>query len=264
MSSNRVRRKLAAMLAAAIGCGIGTGAVGQTVTVTIENLAPSNGGLLTPFWVGFHDGTFDIYDSAAPASSELERLAEDGNAGPLSAAFVAGGGGATDATVAPGGPFAPGDSTSMNFVLDGSQPESRYFSYAAMVIPSNDAFIANGDPQAHMIFDGAGNFLGADFIVLGTEVLDAGTEVNDEVPANTAAFGQSVPDTGVTENGVVGLHAGLMAAGSGGILDDAPFANADFTADGYQVARITITPEPGAAALLGTGALILLRKRQRS
>ena len=33
----------------------------------------------------------------------------------------------------------------MNFNLDGSQPSSRYFSYASMVIPRNDAFIGNGD-----------------------------------------------------------------------------------------------------------------------
>ena len=30
------------------------------VKVTIENLAPVNGVYLTPLWVGFHDGSFDI------------------------------------------------------------------------------------------------------------------------------------------------------------------------------------------------------------
>jgi len=56
------------------------------VTVTIENLAPTNGTFQTPHWVGFHDGLFDIYNSGAPANSlpepggvALERLAEDGN-----------------------------------------------------------------------------------------------------------------------------------------------------------------------------------------
>jgi hypothetical protein len=33
-----------------------------TVTVTIEDLAPTNGTNQTPQWVGFHDGTFDLYD----------------------------------------------------------------------------------------------------------------------------------------------------------------------------------------------------------
>ena len=41
-----------------------TAASGQTsVTVKIENLAPANGGYLTPVWVGFHDGGFDVYDN---------------------------------------------------------------------------------------------------------------------------------------------------------------------------------------------------------
>ena len=49
-----------------------TAASGQTsVTVTIENLAPANGGFLTPVWVGFHDGGFDLYDRGAAISPEL-------------------------------------------------------------------------------------------------------------------------------------------------------------------------------------------------
>lgn len=32
------------------------------VIVNIENLAPQQGTFLTPVWVGFHNGNFDIYD----------------------------------------------------------------------------------------------------------------------------------------------------------------------------------------------------------
>ena len=59
----------------------------REVQVTIENLAPADGNFLTPAWVGFHDGTFDVYDLGAPASAALERLAEDGNTEPLSDGF---------------------------------------------------------------------------------------------------------------------------------------------------------------------------------
>ena len=52
------------------------------IKVTIENLAPAGGNFLTPVWVGFQDGSFDLYDLSSPAGSDLERLAEDGNAGP--------------------------------------------------------------------------------------------------------------------------------------------------------------------------------------
>lgn len=212
------------------------------VTVTIENLAPANGNFLTPTWVGFHDGTFDLYDLGAPASAGLERIAEDGNTGPLSGEFFASGAGVNDATIpGPAGPIAPGEAATMTFDLDPANASNSYFSYASMIIPSNDAFIANGAPDAHAVFDAQGNFAGGSFFVLGTQVRDAGTEINDEVPANTAFFGQAAPDTGVVEGGTVQVHPGFQAAGSGGILDDPRFAGADFTQPGYQVARITLS-----------------------
>ena len=122
-----------------------------------------------------------------------------------------------------------------------SLASSRYLNYASMVLPSNDAFIANGNPQAHEIFDGNGNFLGADFVVTGEEVLDAGTEVNDEAETSTAFFGQAEPNTGETEAGVVQTHPGFNPEGR--ILSSTEFANADFTTDSYNVARITVTTE---------------------
>jgi len=33
-----------------------------SVVVTIENSAPSRGSFQTPFWIGFHDGQFDLYN----------------------------------------------------------------------------------------------------------------------------------------------------------------------------------------------------------
>ncbi len=94
-----------------------------------------------------------------------------------------------------------------------------------MIIPSNDAFVANGNPLAFPIFDSAGGFLGADFTVLGSQVLDAGTEVNDELPMNTAFFGQKAPDVGVPQGGVVSLHPGFLPPSAGRILADPRFAN---------------------------------------
>lgn len=213
------------------------------VTVVIENLAPANGTWLTPFWVGFHDGTFDTFDTGAPAGPELERLAEDGNPDPFSGLFQGAGAGTAQAVVAAdtGQPqIAPGETATHTFVLDSTDPANRFLSWAAMVIPSNDAFIGNDDPQARRIFDNSGNFVGAYVTITGADVLDAGTEVNDELPASTAFFGQTTPDTGTDENGVVHVHPGYLPPGSGGILDDPMFSSADFTAPGYQVARITV------------------------
>jgi predicted outer membrane repeat protein len=213
------------------------------VRVIIENRAPENGTYLTPFWVGFHSGGFDSHDLGFQAVEALERLAEDGDTAPFMEEFAAMMGTSQQATIASDEgipPLAPGETATMSFVLDGDDPANRFFSYAAMVIPSNDAFVANGDPGAHQIFDMSGNFMGAAFTIYGDEVKDAGTEVNDEVPEHTAFFGQTVPDSGVDEFGVVHMHPGFLPPGSGGILDDPMFANADFTSPGYEIAQVTI------------------------
>ncbi len=263
-----------------------------SVTVKIENLAPQGGTFLTPLWVAFHDGNFDSFSAGSPISAGLERLVEDGSTNlsdsprpSISELFRAGAsataGGIDDAlpnNVGVGRPgfavLAPGASFTKTFTLDSMDPAQRYFSYASMVIPSNDFFIANDDPKSHALFDSAGKFLGADFTVRGNQVLDAGSEVNDEIPMNTAFLGQMGEDIGVAENGVVTFPTGFKPKGSGGILDTAMFANADFTASGYQVARITVTsgatavPLPpaawtGLAMLAGLGMVQATRIRRR-
>ncbi len=133
-----------------------------------------------------------------------------------------------------------GATSETTIVLDDSNSTNRFFSYASMVFPSNDAFIGNEDPEEIPIFDAEGNFIGADFIILGNQVWDAGTEVNDEdpttVPIAFDTFFQSVD-----ENGTIQLHPGLLPPGSGGIVDSTDSVNADFSAPGYQIARITIS-----------------------
>ncbi|MEM9093171.1 MAG: hypothetical protein AAGC93_31145, partial [Cyanobacteria bacterium P01_F01_bin.53] len=98
-----------------------------------------------------------------------------------------------------------------------------------------------------------GNFVGADFIVAGGEVLDAGTEVNDELVETTAFFSQAAPNTGEDENAGVELHPGFIEGGrilsEDGTTEGAPaaFTGADFTAEGYQVVRFRVeevTAEP--------------------
>lgn len=151
----------------------------------------------------------------------------------------------------------------MLFDLDPFTATSRYLSYASMVIPSNDAFIANGNPAAIPVFNAMGQFVGGSFLVLGSMIWDAGTEVNDEVPMNTAFLGQMTPNTGVPQNGVVMLHPGFIAGGN--ILSTPMFANADFTAPGYTAAEITVQliPEPATAGLLAVPLLLLALRQYR-
>ncbi|KFI23933.1 spondin domain-containing protein [Nitrosococcus oceani] len=235
--------------------GFAPSAQAVEVTVTIENISPSSGLFLTPVWVGFHDGNFDIYDLNTPASSALEQLAEDGNNAPLSAEFTASVPNGLDATIADPsgipGPLDPGSRVSETFDL--SADNHRFFSYATMVIPSNDAFIANANPQAHELFDAGGSFTGPiSFTVLGTQVRDAGTEANTETDA--AFFDQTTPDSGTSSTDPVLVHPGFNGSSGnpgavpvnilGGTSNDGVFFDslaADFTQPSYTLARITIT-----------------------
>lgn len=239
-----------------------TASAATMVKVTIENLAPAQGTHLTPLWVGFHNGSFDIYDLGVVASMALERLAEDGNASALGMDLMMSGNGAAAGTFPAAPPIAPGERYSRVFTLDPMSPLSRYFSYASMIIPSNDLFIANGNPMAHQVFDATGDFMAVGFTIMGNTVRDAGTEVNDEIPANTAFLGQAMPNTGTPENGVVTTASGFMPGGN--VLS--AFPNADFTSPGYQIARITVEeiPEPGTWMLMLTGlSLAVLGERRR-
>lgn len=241
--------------------------VGQ-YQVQIRNLAPANGTALTPVWVGFHNGMFNSYTAGAAAPLRLERLAEDGDTSVITADFSASGFGAQQATIRsdrPGMPpvLLPGETATQVLTLDASNPLNRYFSFLTMVIPSNDAFVGNGPGTSFQLFDAAGVFTPFARIVTGAMVRDAGTEVNDEIPAHTAFFGQMMDDTGVTENGVVGFHPGFIPGGP--ILSSPQFASADFRAPGYNVLEITVTqvPAPSAAALLGAGGRVAVRRRRR-
>lgn len=245
------------------------------VKVTIENLAPAKGNYFTPAWVGFHDGSFDIYDAGGFASPAVQRLAEDGNAAPLDNVFqVSTTNGVSGVISSPNIRFAPGDvATSGIFDLD--PVDNQYFSYMSMIIPSNDAFIGNDNPAAYQIFSNNGTFQGLDLFILGnSSVMDAGSEVNDEIPANTAFLGQTVPNTGVTEKMPIQLHAGFNPKGSGGILDDPMFDNADFTRTGYPLAQIRVeyaggmdpspVPIPGAVWLFGSALFCLAGLKRKS
>jgi len=147
--------------------------------------------------------------------------------------------------------FDPGDAASAQYTLDSEM--NRYASFMSMIIPSNDAFIGNHNPQGIELFDVAGNFKGKKIItILGSMIWDVGTELNNEMDA--PLINQTAPNTGVTTVCPVLPHPGYLGSygnpggdpiilggtGPADIVFD-PVA-ADFTLPYTVVARIIIEP----------------------
>ena len=239
-----------AVCAVAHLCG-STPAYGVNVRVTVENLVPADSFFFTPVWIGFHDGVFDVYTSGQSAAGfpGLEEIAEEGNTGPLSTDFNTNFNGVDATITSPGGfvpapVFDPGETSQFQLNVANSATH-RFFSYASMVIPSNDAFFANGGPQDHMIFDAAGVFQGPTVIeIFGRDVLDAGTEVNDE---NGGAAFSANGGTSADQGGLIASHSGL--SNFVGTQTAAGTTISTDLADDTLIARITIVPEPTALTL---------------
>ncbi len=248
---------------------------GEAITVTVTNTQGEGGTFFTPLWFGFHDGaSFDLFDAGSAASLGLERLAEDGSVEGIAAEFNAQvGDNGVDATLIGGagapGPIDPGETASFTLNVNPEDVGQGFFTWATMLIPSNDAFLAvPDDALADPIFDEDGNFLGPITIErFGSDVLDAGTEVNTEEGA--AFLNQTARDQGTAENGVVGLHPGFN--GSEGNPDGGPVnilggitaagttidqIEGDFTRDGgsNQLLEIVIDRVAGSDDLLVGGA----------
>ncbi|MEM7614368.1 MAG: spondin domain-containing protein, partial [Pseudomonadota bacterium] len=218
------------------------------IRITVSNTSDLGGTFLTPFWFGFHDSSFDVFTSGLAASDGLEMIAEDGDASGLGAELAAtDGDGQGGVVTGERGPIATREQTSTIVDVDGVS--NGFLSLAAMLLPSNDAFVATRD--ALQLFDGAGNFLGAQNMQFeGDDVYDAGTEVNTELDA--AFLNQMGPNTGVDENGVITLHPGfngsagnpvgegdqLILGGTNAFGFEIDEVAADFTLDGAQIANV--------------------------
>ena len=165
----------------------------------------------TPVWFGLHDGSFDLFDVGSSASNALEAIAEIGDTNPLIADFEAAPGTPGDinglvvggATGIP--PISPGETGTGSFTPI-NPANYQFFSFASMVIPSNDTFIGNADAMEYQIFDDNGSFLGTNgvFEIQVTNIYDAGTEINDGSVNGGAAFVAGANElAGASENGVV-------------------------------------------------------------
>ena len=142
-----------------------TGALAQESAryeITITNITP--GQTFTPQLVVTHPGRTRLFTLGEPASQPREFLAEAGSTVPLTEALE---GNAWDVKTIDG-LLGPGESVSTR--VTGRAPGQGFISMAAMLIPTNDTFVALNRVRLHR--NGMRTYM--------VPAYDSGTEPNDQ------------------------------------------------------------------------------------
>lgn len=248
----------ALFLASAAGVA---GATTVQLRVTVENLAPANSISFAPLRVGFNNGTYDSFNAGEASSAAMISIAEGGSGSDWFPAFAAADPTATLGTVLPNpaGPLTPGATGTAVFDVDPAV--NRYFTFGAMVVPSNDYFIGNDSPTGFELFDAMGNLNISTISQFGRSIWDNGSEATDPLNAAFLAIGNN--DLRTPQNGVVNFDFADLATFNGLTTGAGYTFDSQLTAD-TEVYRISfeVIPAPGTAALLGLGGLLTLRRRR--
>ena len=136
-----------------------------TYEVTVTNLTGKQ--QFTPLLLVTHRPEVALFTLGQPASAELATLAEEGNVAPLRALLQ--GNPHVTATAAGNSLLNPG--RSVTFQIQANPGRDR-LSLAAMLIPTNDAFMA---------LNGVALPQGSHVATMRAVAYDAGSEVNDEL-----------------------------------------------------------------------------------
>ncbi|WP_309708760.1 spondin domain-containing protein [Armatimonas sp.] len=264
MFSTRVTRTAISLGILALSGSLSPAIAGTTaVTVTIRNLAPTNSVSFAPLRLGFGNGTFDAFNIGQVAGPEIVSVAEGGSGSAWLPAFAAAEPGAVIGSV--GGALFPGMTTSSTFIVDSMSVNNRFFTFANMVIPSNDLFLGNDNPMAFQLFDASGNLLITQIDQTAAQIWDANSEV--AIPLNGAFIVGSNNSARVAEGGLVAFDRSELTAfnglttGAGYTFSDTALTNST------PIYRISFSaspaPEPGSLLFLAAGAGILALKRRR-
>lgn len=262
--------KLSTLLAVAAVACLAPSASAVQVRVTVRNTGASDSVALSPIIMAAHDGSVDLFSAGSLASAGIEDVAEMGGAAQMLRDEVTAmqASAVTEVGIATSGGFGPGiliPGAEASYVLELDPSMNRYFSYAAMVVPSNDSFIGNDNPMGVELFDAGGNFVASNFHLTGSQIWDAGSEVNDLAGAAYIAGGNAA--LGTDESGVVSLVTDLNAqfgtylgleTPTTTIFNSLPPVDSGFVSFSFEV-----VPEPASFMIAGAGAVGLLLVRRR-
>ena len=166
LSVSAMTRRLAVAALATAAFGAQATDYNQTYEVTVTNITYNQ--RFTPLLLATHKPDIRFFTPGQPATAPLVTLAEEGNVAPLRAVLDASP--LVRATAAASGLLDPGKSAT--FRIQGN-PWSDRLSVAAMLIPTNDAFVALDAVQLPYPGWPAQNYTAVAY--------DAGSEVNDEL-----------------------------------------------------------------------------------
>lgn len=253
-------RSLAVLTALAAAAGAAAAAPVQ-IQVTVENLAPTNSITFAPLRVGFHSGIYDAFDQGEAPTDAIISIAEGGSGAAWFPAFAAADPTATLGTVIsdPAGPLLPGASATAVFTVDAAI--NRFFTFGAMVVPSNDYFIGNDLQTQYQLLDADGNLLISSITQRGRDVWDAGSEVDG--PFGAAFLPGSVNDDSIGSFGTVefdfeGLDVFNGLETAAGYTFDRQFGADDAV---YRIS-FAVVPAPGVVGVFGLAGLVAARRRR--
>lgn len=165
--------------------------------VTITNI--TRGQQFTPLLLVTHRANIQLFQLGQPSSAELATLAEEGNVAPLRAVLAA----SPDVASTEAGTTLTNPGNTQTFTID-TRPGFDKLSIAAMLIPTNDAFIA----LPSFDLDGVPHGRNRSVTVFAL-AYDAGSERNDELCA-------SIPGPNFAECG--GPGGGARVGGGEGFV----------------------------------------------
>ena len=225
----------------------------RVVTVTITNLAAANSISFAGTHLGFHSGAFDAFNIGTTAGPGIVSVAEGGVGTQWQADFAAADPTATRGLIA--GALTPGQSRSQSFVVNAGL--NKFFTFATMVLPSNDFFLGNDNPTGFRLFDDAGNLMINSITQTSSQIWDAGSEAFSI--AGAAFLVNGVNDVRTPQNGLVSFNFAELMGFNGQQTAAGYVFNSGLTA-GQAIYRIdfavSVVPEPSTVILMATGLVL--------